>query len=252
MRKRTPSRLTAIAEFYKLYPTLCKLSFLSLIVVIFYAATYNWPPLFPGAGLLLTILFNFALAILANTLFCFTQIHLPERKKRQQYAPALLNILLQIKRLITGEIEHLYALEFHTEKKFEDMTDPELNKLFQNHLDEEARCMIHAPDEENPSDVYMYVPPIRDALHDAGCKIQELCTIASSLYPTAIYEGLPLLLATLYQNELLALYRNYFYRNQSIPGIRFGYSGDYNPAVSNLQKEYKKLLVAIQYIESIR
>ena len=236
--------------FKKSYASLWKSTCISFAIIILYILTSNLPEIFPFAGILWSTLFNISLAIVANTLFCYYQMFLPQYLKREKFKPTILNSLILIQRNMSVDIEALYKINFKFQKKFEDMTEEELGILCKKGLDENSPSLMKrtadTPNESNPRNYHLTHISILDSLHESAILIKDECRQLLTLYSSVLEPDESYFLINLLSNRCLFLFETYFTFRKPLMGISFGFIDGSNPYLVAFQADYKNLLNLIQ------
>lgn len=101
-------RFKIIEGFIRRYKALFILTVLSVIIALVYVFTADLPEWFPFAGALFTLLDTLGLAIIANCIFCYFQIYLPECREHERVKPTVSFSVSKILTLIGDPYERMY------------------------------------------------------------------------------------------------------------------------------------------------
>lgn len=123
-------RLKTISGFIHQYTDLFGLTVASIVIAILYVFTSDLPELFPFAGELFALINALGLAIIANCIFCFFQIYLPECRGRERVRPLMQFYINKILRLIDDPYERMYHEKAKQNLEFDMIPEDELKTLF--------------------------------------------------------------------------------------------------------------------------
>lgn len=115
--------------FSERFPLLSILTGASLLISLLYVFTSDLPELFNFAEELFVLVNTLGLAIIANCIFCFFQIYIPEIKEKEKIKTAIDASLTKILKLISEPYEHIYKIKNECQAPFESI--PEIAKLLQ-------------------------------------------------------------------------------------------------------------------------
>ena len=119
-----------IGDFIRQHKDLCRLSALSVLVSIAYVFTADLPEWFPFAEDLFALINALGLAIIANCIFCFFQVYLPERRERECVEPVMSLSIEKILRLIGDPYERIYHQKTGMNLDFDKIPKEEMKTLF--------------------------------------------------------------------------------------------------------------------------
>lgn len=122
-------RLKTIGGFIRRYKALFVLTVLSAIIALVYVFTADLPEWFPFAGALFTLLDTLGLAIIANCIFCYFQIYLPECREHERVEPTVSFSVSKILTLIADPYERMYRQKTGRDLRFDEIPEDELKKL---------------------------------------------------------------------------------------------------------------------------
>ena len=122
-------RFKIIEGFIRRYKALFILTVLSVIIALVYVFTADLPEWFPFAGALFTLLDTLGLAIIANCIFCYFQIYLPECREHERVKPTVSFSVSKILTLIGDPYERIYRQKTGRELGFDEISEDELKKL---------------------------------------------------------------------------------------------------------------------------
>lgn len=242
-----------IRSFKKEYSNLYKSTRNSCVFIVIYILTSELPELFTFAGIIWSTIFNICLAIIANTLFCYYQMFLPQQLKREKFRSTILQSLKSIRLNMSMDIEALYKINHATSKNFEDMDANELGTLCRKGLDENGPRMkrtADSPDESNPQKYHLTHISILESLHESAISIKQECQQLLNLYSSVMETDESSFLIHLLGSRCLSLFETYFTFNKPLKGISFGFVDGSNPYLVDLQKDYLELLKLIQKFEN--
>lgn len=120
-----------IGDFIRQYRDLCLLSALSVLVAIAYVFTADLPEWFSFAAELFALINALGLAIIANCIFCFFQVYLPERRERECVEPVMSLSIEKILRLIGDPYERIYHQKAGTNLDFDKIPKEEMKTLLE-------------------------------------------------------------------------------------------------------------------------
>lgn len=123
-------RKRIIGDFIRQYKDLCRLSALSVLVSIAHVFTADLPEWFPFAEELFALINALGLAIIANCIFCFFQVYLPERRERECVEPVMSLSIEKILRLIGDPYERIYHQKAGKNLDFDQIPKEEMKTLF--------------------------------------------------------------------------------------------------------------------------
>lgn len=258
-----------IKLFKNTYSNLYKITCISCFFIVIYISASCFIDLFPFVdtiksyktlSIMLTImmniwptLFNVCLAIIANTLFCYYQIFLPQQLKRDEFKSTFLARLKSIQQNMSMDIETLYKINYSSSKKFEDMDEKELGILCKKGLDNDSPRMkrtADSPDEANPRKYYLGHISILESLHESAIFIKQECQRLLNLYSPVMETDEFRFLIHLTGSKCLSLFESYFTFNKPLEGISFCFVDESNPYLVDLQRDYIELLKFIQKYEN--
>lgn len=243
-----------IMDFKRAYSNLFKITCGSCCIIVIYIFTSELPELFTHAGIIWSTMFNISLAIIANTLFCYYQIFLPQQLKREKFKSTILSSLKSIQSNMSADIESLYEINYSTTKKFEDMNTEELGILCRKGLDENSQHKMKRaaddPDESNPRNYHLTHISILESLHESAISIKQECQQLLNLYSSIMETDESSFLIHLLGSRCLSLFESYFTFCKPIKGISFGYLDGSNPYLVSYQQDYCDLLTLIRKFES--
>lgn len=263
-----------IRRFKKAYSNLYKITCISCFFIIIYISANCFLDLCPFVihpfvdsvrsykilNIIITImvniwptLFNVCLAIIANTLFCYYQIFLPQQSKRDEFKSTILLSLKSIRRNMSMDIEELYKINHSASKNFEDMDEKELGTLCKKGLDNDSPRMkrtADSPDESNPRKYYLEHISILESLHESAIFIKQECQRLLNLYSSVMETDEFSFLIHLTGSNCLSLFESYFTFNKPLEGISFCFADQLNPYLVDFQRDYVKLLKFIQKYEN--
>lgn len=120
-----------IGDFIRQYRDLCRLSVLSVLVAIAYVFTADLPEWFPFAEELFALINALGLAIIANCIFCFFQVYLPEQREQKWVEPVMSLSIKKILRLIGDPYERIYHQKTGQSLDFDKIPSEEMKTLLE-------------------------------------------------------------------------------------------------------------------------
>ena len=136
-------RLKTIAGFIREYTALAALTAISTVIALVYVFTSNLPELFPFAGELFALVDALGLAIIANCIFCFFQIYLPECRERECVKTVMSISLNRILKLMRDPYERMYQQKTGVTLSFEEIPEEEMKTLLDG-IDPKGSLGYHA------------------------------------------------------------------------------------------------------------
>ncbi len=115
--------------FTERFPLLSILTVASFLISLLYVFTSDLPELFNFAEELFVLVNTLGLAIIANCIFCFFQIYIPEIKEKEKIETAINVSLTKILKLISDPYERIYKIKNNCQTPFESI--PEISRLLQ-------------------------------------------------------------------------------------------------------------------------
>ena len=137
-----------IGDFIRQYKDLCRLSALSVFVAIAYVFTADLPEWFSFAEELFALINALGLAIIANCIFCFFQVYLPERRERECVEPVMSLSIEKILRLIGEPYERIYHQKTGKNLDFDKIPKEEMKTLLDG-VDPKAESGYKAVSSDN-------------------------------------------------------------------------------------------------------
>lgn len=123
-------RLKTISGFIHQYTALTVLTVISAVIAITYVFTSNLTEWFPFAGEIFALINALGLAIIANCIFCYFQIYLPECRGLERVRPLMQFYINKILRLIDDPYERMYHEKTKQNLEFDMIPEDELKTLF--------------------------------------------------------------------------------------------------------------------------
>lgn len=234
---------TIIRAFFSSYKILSFIFFASLSISIFYSCSkaFKWPEAFPGDAALFDFLNNLSLALIANTIFCYFQVHRPDYLRKIKIQKTVCQSLFQIKHLMSFRIEHIYQQKYGEHIAFQDIPADKLGSLFSDMFPKES-CAVKTYNEDIEKCECL---TNLEAICLSCVEITDLCAHLFS-YASDLNEDVLSILEQVYKSFFVSFFRTH------IDDLKFNsswcdyflfvqdkYTGDY-------QKAYIRL---IQYLE---
>ena len=173
---------------------------------------FQLPEIFPGGSALLTFFNNLALALIANTIFCYFQVHRPDYFRKIKVRKAISQSLFQIKHVISFRIEHIYKEKYGTHVLFQDMPLDKLNTLFDDMLLKKS-CAVKTYNEDVEKCEYL---TNLDAICLSCVEASDICTHILQSYSTDLDEELLSTLEQIYKSFFVVFFRTH--ANENNPG----------------------------------
>lgn len=234
------SEWTIVYAFFSFYKFLTFIFCVSLCISIFYSCnmTFRWFATSSGVAIALNFINNLALALIANTIFCYFQVHRPEYLRKTKIRKIVQQSLFQIKHLMSFRIEHIYQQKYGERIAFQDMSIDKLGSLFNNMLSMES-CAVKTFNENiQKCECFTNL----EAISSSCVEIADLCTHILSSYASDLDEEILSILEHIYKSFFLVFFRTHAGELTSESSWSEYFLHMQKPYIEEYQKAYIQLI----------
>ena len=233
-----------ICDFCSSYRVLFVLFLISMGVSVVYICdmAFILPEVLPGGSELLSFLYNLSLAFIANTIFCYFQVHRPAYIRKNSIRNAVQQSIMQIKHLISFRIENIYYEKYGERVALENISSDKLESLFTNMLSRKS-CVIKKPDcNIQKCECFTNF----EALGLTCTEVSDLCTHILAAYAPDLSKDIISALEHIYKSFFVSFFRSNYPRMEGDNSWSDLFLTMQRPYTEQLQAAYKELLHCIE------
>lgn len=199
---------------------------------------FGWFAASSGVAIALNFINNLALALIANTIFCYFQVHRPEYLRKTKIRKVVQQSLFQIKHLMSVRIEHIYQQKYGQRIAFQDMPIDKLGSLFNNMLSMESCAAKTFNENIQKCECFTNL----EAISSSCVEIADLCTYILSSYASDLDEEILLILEHIYKSFFLVFFRTHAGELTSESSWSEYFLHMQKPYIEEYQKAYIQLI----------
>lgn len=118
--------------FIKQYKNLSRITAFSLIISLTYIFTNHLSEVFIYGEEIFSLINNLALALIANYIFCYNQVFLPDYKRKQKMSQKIVMELQEVIDLMGRPFEQIYKKKKGKNIRFYEISDADCETIFEN------------------------------------------------------------------------------------------------------------------------
>lgn len=119
----------SIRKYYKENKLLCNITIISIVIIISYEISLDWPELWKHADKHFEILSQLGLAIIASHIFGIIQIYIPNEKNRRRISPYIRKRIKKILNNMEEQFTQLTKIYLHEEINMSELNDDQILEI---------------------------------------------------------------------------------------------------------------------------